>query len=266
MIANSDVAAGYTINFCYTCTVTPAGGVAPEVQKVKDNLKIVQNPVDCSSALVAKKSPSLPAIQYKSGGSPIQMITGYTEVFTHNLKTECPLTSCTVTALGCSGALPVQTYWRFDGSYRFIANSDVTAGFTINFCYSCSVDPAGDASPIKFDKNSLTIRAYADCSDALVPKTPSLSAIDFQSGGPPETKIANYEEVFTHSKKNDCPLSSCQLKATGCSDPLASQTNVVLGSKAESYKVTAKTSNPDGYSVEFCYFCSVSQGGGASSV
>ena len=223
MIANSDVAAGYTINFCYTCTVKPAGGVAPEVEKVKDNLKIVQNPVDCSSALVAK-SPSLPAIQYKSGGSPIQMITGYTEVFTHNLKTECPLTSCTVKALGCSDALPAQAYWRFDSSNRFIANSDVTAGFTINFCYSCSVDPAGDASPIKFDKNSLTIRAYADCSDALVPKTPSLSAIDFQPGGSPFQMITGYTEVFTHSKKTDCPLKSCQLKATGCSDALPTQT------------------------------------------
>ena len=71
-------------------------------------------------------------------------------------------------------------------------------------------------------------------------------------------KIANYEEVFTHSKKTDCPVAYCELKATGCSDPLASQTNVVLGSSP--FHVTAKTSNTDGYSVEFCYSCLVDSG------
>ena len=60
-----------------------------------------------------------------------------------------------------------------------------------------------------------------------------------------------------------CDLDSCALKEPGCASPLASQTNVVLG--AAPYPVAAIETNSVGYSLTFCYECSVTPTAGGPS-
>ena len=48
--AKAYVPGGYEEEICYQCTVTPVGG-ATQVTKTVDNVKIIQEPADCSDAL-----------------------------------------------------------------------------------------------------------------------------------------------------------------------------------------------------------------------
>ena len=64
--AKTNVVEGYQEEFCYKCTVTPVGGAA-QVQQTVDNLKIIQEPADCSDALVEKKV-DLKEILFKAHG------------------------------------------------------------------------------------------------------------------------------------------------------------------------------------------------------
>ena len=88
-------------------------------------------------------------------------------------------------------------------------------GYSHTFCSQCEIQPLGGIPKVIFKKDALTIRQYADCSDALTPKTLTFTSIPYKAGGSSVVKLANYEAVFTHIKKTDCPLLSCSLMTSG---------------------------------------------------
>ena len=50
LTAQTNFPAGYDEEICYICTINPVGG-ATSIQKSVDNLKIKQEPADCSDSL-----------------------------------------------------------------------------------------------------------------------------------------------------------------------------------------------------------------------
>ena len=176
--------------------------------------------------------------------------------FTHNYETDCPVSSCQFMEPGCGSALAAQSnvYLTSATTGQVKAKRNVGLGYTVSFCYRCIVDPVSGEADKVFDKNSLAIVQYADCSDALVPKSFSIPVIQFLSGGADVEKMENFETAFTHNKQTDCPVNSCQLMETGCGSALAAQTNVILTSAATG-QVKAKRNVGSGYTVSFCYRC-----------
>ena len=50
-------------------------------------------------------------------------------------------------------------------------------------------------------------------------------------------------------------ISECALKAKGCKNDLEAQQDISI--EASTGKVTAKETNTEGYSYEFCYTCTI---------
>ena len=64
----------------------------------------------------------------------------------------------------------------------------------------------------------MTITQNADCSDSLQLKAqvPNMTPIQFDSRTITIDKVKNYEMIFDHIKKQDCPVMACLLKALDC--------------------------------------------------
>ena len=84
--AKSDVSgsAGYTEDFCYSCEVTLPGGLG-SIFIDKDDLHVIQNPLDCSSSLVDAGFADPPQFQFSGvQGSIETLATDYKTIFTHS--------------------------------------------------------------------------------------------------------------------------------------------------------------------------------------
>ena len=101
-----------------------------------------------------------------------------------------------------------------------------------------------------------------DCSVSLTPEIAFANPpnIAYNSGGTATSIIVatDYEKVFNHGNKVDCPLVSCQMFDTGCSTTtvVSAQSDVVLGS-TPTFGLTASETNPLGYTLNLCYKCTV---------
>ena len=141
-------------------------------------------------------------------------------------------------------------------NYEITASETNPAGYVLNLCYDCEIKPTGK-TPIKFSK-PVTVTALAlDCSSSLTPAASFVDppSIPYNSGGTSSSIViaADYETVYTHVQKNDCPLSSCSVFDSGCSVALGS-TDVSLGS-TPTFSLTASEVNPLGYTLTLCYKC-----------
>ena len=102
-----------------------------------------------------------------------------------------------------------------------------------------------------------------DCTDSLTDKLAILSPtpIPYNSAGNTVTISNGYTDIFTQIKTVDCVLDSCSLREVGCAAPLASQSNVVLD--ATPFSITATETNPNGYTVSFCFQCLINKPDGS---
>ena len=65
--------------------------------------------LDCSSSLVPKALSSFSDIVFDAGSPGIDKITTYEDAFTHTLKNDCLVQSCSLmTSANCAVALPSQ--------------------------------------------------------------------------------------------------------------------------------------------------------------
>ena len=94
-----------------------------------------------------------------------------------------------------------------------------------------------------------------DCSDALtaIPFTPF--TFPYNNAGSSIIVTSTYEALFTHIKKVDCPLNSCELLDEPCSAAFASPD--VSVDAAPAYKITATELNPLGFHHRVCVRCQV---------
>ena len=75
-------AAGYSLTFCYVCTVSPLGG-GTTIEFLKDSITVTQNALDCSTALTDIGFVAPAAHAYNSAGSSVTIISDYTAIFNH---------------------------------------------------------------------------------------------------------------------------------------------------------------------------------------
>ena len=178
----------------------------------------------CSDALQANSFPNPAAIAFNPSGSTVTLASSYTDIFIHVSQTDCPLNSCTLKVPGCGSALTAQSNVVL-GSAPFSISAIETNpnGYTVNFCFECEINPAGQSS-IFFTKDAITITAdQLDCSTSLSPVGwyTNPPAVSYNSAGSQVMLAPSYESFFTHTIKSDCVLSTCYFLEQGCGTPLA---------------------------------------------
>ena len=95
-----------------------------------------------------------------------------------------------------------------------------------------------------------------DCSTALSDAGFANPApIAYNSAGSSVTIAADYTSIFNHVSAVDCPLTTCELREPLCGSPLAAQSDVILG--ASPFGIAAVETNAAGYSLTFCYYCTI---------
>ena len=79
---NETVPQGFKHYICYSCDIKPTG--LPIITFTKDLIEISALALDCSGSLVDVVGFTNPAqIPYNSAGATIQVISTYTEIFSH---------------------------------------------------------------------------------------------------------------------------------------------------------------------------------------
>ena len=144
--------------------------------------------------------------------------------------------------------------------FAITASETISPGYVVNMCYRCEIKPTGQPS-IFFDQLVDVTALALDCATSLTPDATFANPPDiaYNSGGT-TTSIAvaaNYEEIFTHVNKNDCPLTSCEIFDTDCSATtlVSAQSDVILGSTP--YGLTASEVNSSGYTLTLCFKCTI---------
>ena len=245
---------GYSLTFCYECST--AG------QTITKEITVIQNPVDCSGALVDASYPNPAPIAYNSAGFSITVATGFTDIFTHTQTTDCPVTACIIKDAGCGSTTVVgaQTDVAVDGSSPFALTGLETnvSGYSLTFCYVCTVSPLGGGTPIEFPKDTITVTQNPlDCSAALT-DAGFANPVPF-SYNSAESSVAvasGFNDIFTHSQTTDCPVTQCIIKDAGCglTTVVGAQTDVSVGGSTP-FAIQAIETNVSGYSLTFCYEC-----------
>ena len=152
---------GYTLTFCYECTITPSGGTP--IIFIKDTITIVQNPLDCSLALTDAGYTNPAAIAFNSVGSSVSVAADYLAIFSHTSTVDCPVDQCSLMEPGCGSALAAQSNVVLGPDpYEITAIETNTAGYSTTFCLKCMIGAN------EFFKDSITIAQNPlDCSLAL---------------------------------------------------------------------------------------------------
>ena len=125
----------------------------------------------------------------------------------------------------------------------------------------CGVDfqcARWDTSCITFEPFACNFRMYKyiDCGMELNTRFPLYSnsqTVNYNPSGGTIPLTTNYEEVFLHSNKLDCPLNACSLKAPNCVDPLSASNDVTLD--PVTFSILLSELNQKGNLVDFCFEC-----------
>ena len=160
------------------------------------------------------------SIPYNSAGTSKTIAADYKSIFTHTKETDCPITTCVLkTANGCGSDLETQNKIDIGASLPFsiTARENIKSGYNKEFCVQCQVTPLGTSTAVSFNKDNISVKQYADCSDSLADASfNSPSPIPFKKDGALIQIIFDYKTIFKHNKVDDCPISSCSLKQLDC--------------------------------------------------
>ena len=152
------------------------------------------------------------------------------------------MTQCSLKAQSCVSELASQSNGILGSSNPFevTAKKTISLGYSLTFCYECEVTPTGqEQEPIKFTKDQIVIsQDKLDCSASMSSKVFSSAVFGFNENAPPKELFASYETIFIHNNQEDCPLTTCKLKAEGCGSDFPTPSNIVLESSP--FRVTAK--------------------------
>lgn len=117
----------------------------------------------------------------------------------------------------------------------------------------CQVNPADPAvSIITFTLDKLSLRQYADCSDSLKPKEFTFNSLKYNAAGSKVIMFQTYEDMFTHTKKIDCPVKTCALMLVKNCDVELQESNVVIGVE-DPFMLEGKENVDAGYVQSFCF-------------
>ena len=96
-----------------------------------------------------------------------------------------------------------------------------------------------------------------DCSSSLADANFVGPTIPFNSVGTSTLSIAaDYKSIFTDSLNADCLVTSCEMLDPDCSTALPPHPNIVFGA-SPTFGITASEIIPAGYSLNFCYKCTI---------
>ena len=74
---------GFSLTFCYQCTITPTG--LASIVFNKDSVTISALQLDCTTSLTDAGFVNLAPHPYNSAGSSVTIANGYTDFFTHTM-------------------------------------------------------------------------------------------------------------------------------------------------------------------------------------
>ena len=97
-----------------------------------------------------------------------------------------------------------------------------------------------------------------DCTNTISLKT--LSQKEFAYGAQSAVILPSHEEVFTNSNKDNCPVTSCEIKATGCSNALPDSKVIIGNSSPFAISVASTTDSHSAKTYEICIKCTNSGG------
>ena len=219
--------AGYSLTFCYVCTVSPVGGGAT-IEFFKDSITVTQNTLDCSIALTDAGFIDPAPIPYNSAGSYITIAPEYTSIFNHINSADCPILSCAshqyASSLGsdlCSSTpYSFSPYIEINPAlpYEIIALETMFSGYSYTFCFICALQ-----SDLIISKVITVVQNPLDCTSALSDAGfASPAAIPYDFAGSPVSIAIDYTAIFNHVSDNECPLVECVMKESGCGTILPS--------------------------------------------
>ena len=128
--------AGYSLTFCYECTISAGPNVF-----TKDLITVTQNTLDCSTALSDAGFVNPPAIPYSSDSSKISFTSGYTDFFNHASVADCPLESCEIKKTGCKQNFMfiLEVSVSISSPYEIKVKQNEPLGFTHEICFICTI-------------------------------------------------------------------------------------------------------------------------------
>lgn len=138
------------------------------------------------------------------------------------------------------------------------------AGYKEAICVKAYVKPSSSSYssyPI-YSYTNIYVRQCANtCECALSRKSISSTYYKYVTGGTTTLTHANYEVIFTHTKKSECPVTLCTKYKSDCSSDLGDDNDIVIGSDPN-YSISGKVNSANGYNHNFCYKCTVTQTAG----
>ena len=228
---------------------------------------------------LASGNPPGTHVIYQTGAADEPITTTYTNVFTHNFQADCPVTSCTLEATGCTGTAFVSTDISIGGTTPWAISAIRTnsVGYDHSFCIRCIVSPINEVDgatvvglpDLPYTRDIRVIGDPLDCVPSLTDIGFSYSLDTLASGNPPGTHViyqtgaadepitTTYTNVFTHNFQADCPVTSCTLEATGCTGTAFVSTDISIGGTTP-WAISAIRTNSVGYDHSFCIRCIVS--------
>ena len=92
-----------------------------------------------------------------------------------------------------------------------------------------------------------------------------MTGIKYTKSGPGVDRILSYEDAFDHSRKTDCPVTSCSIMTSGSCNTALTQTNLILDTSSP-FKVAGKDTVTAGYKQGFCYRCKQTPVDGSAAI
>jgi hypothetical protein len=206
--------------------------------------------MDCGISLTAK-TPANPTLIFDAVTTTESV--GDQSVFFENADgLNCPITSCSILAVGCGTAYPPGEL-SISGSFPFTvtSNKNVLVGWTETVCIECS----NALQTITFDNYVVT--QNRDCGTALtlvsMPADPVL-AYDAVS----TASIGQWDSFFANSDATNCAITSCSMVfSLACGGTFgATLTTDVSIAAINPFALTADQNLALGYVATFCMSCS----------
>ena len=163
----------------------------------------VRQYADCLSALSGVNFPTPISVPYNAAGGMVAISTSWSDFYSNQYSTDCPITSCELLTADCSAALSSADVVLGADPFGISATETNAAGYTVDFCFKCTMtNPVGSYwnTRFTFTVNGDPGAPAIDCSTALT-STGYMDppAFPYNSAGSTVTIAADYTDFFTHS-------------------------------------------------------------------
>ena len=100
----------------------------------RDNF-VIRQYADCLTALGSAGFSSPASIPYNAAGGTVPITTSWSDIFTNQYSTDCPVTSCDLMIPDCSVALSSTDVVIGASPFGISASETNAAGYSVEFCF-----------------------------------------------------------------------------------------------------------------------------------